>query len=158
MMLDRLTPKPGSRERRQRKGRGMASGHGRTCGRGQKGAGARSGSRRRAWQEGGQMPLSRRLPKFGFTNIFRVPRQVVNLRDLARFEAGTVVDPTALAGAGLVARADRPVKVLAQGEISVALKLRVDAVSEGARKKVEAAGGGIELVPTARRKPKAELR
>ncbi len=104
------------------------------------------------------MPLSRRLPKFGFTNIFRVPRQVVNLRDLARFEAGTVVDPTVLAGAGLVARANRPVKVLAQGEISVALTLRVDAVSEGARKKVEAAGGGIELAPTARRKPKAEPR
>ncbi len=154
-MLDRLTPKAGSRKRRRRVGRGMASGSGRTCGRGQKGAGARSGSRRRVWQEGGQMPLSRRLPKFGFTNIFRQPRQVVNLRNLERFAKGTVVDPAVLSEAGLVARADRPVKVLGQGEISVALTLRVDAISDGARKKVEGAGGSVELVPTARGKPKA---
>ena len=100
-MLDRLRPNPGSHKPPRRVGRGIGSGHGRTCGRGQKGAGARSGSKRRAWAEGGQMPLSRRLPKFGFCNIHRVHRQVVNLRDLARFEAGSVIDTAGLAGAGL---------------------------------------------------------
>ena len=157
-MLDRLTPNPGSRKPRHRKGRGMGSGHGRTCGRGQKGAGARSGSKRRTWHEGGQMPLSRRLPKFGFTNIFRTPRQVVNLRDLQRFEAGSTVDAASLREHGLVARLDQPVKLLAQGDISVALSVRVDAVSEGARKKIEGAGGSVEIVATPRRKPKAAER
>ena len=152
-MLDRLTPKPGSHKRRRRKGRGHGSGRGRSCGRGDKGAGARSGNKKRVWQEGGQMPLSRRLPKFGFTNIFRDPRQVVNLRDLKRFDAGSVVDAAVLSQRGLVARPDRPVKVLAQGEISVALTLRVDAVSESARKKIEGAGGSIEIVATRREKP-----
>jgi len=153
-MLDRLSPNAGSRKPRRRKGRGIGSGHGRTCGRGQKGAGARSGNKRRVWHEGGQMPLSRRLPKFGFTNIFREPRQIVNLKDLARFDAGAIVDRAALASVGLVARVDRPVKVLGEGEISIALTLRVDAVSAAARKKLEAAGGSIESAPKAGKKPK----
>jgi large subunit ribosomal protein L15 len=84
--------------------------------------------------EGGQMPLSRRLPKFGFTPLFRKAPQVVNVRDLGRFDADSVVDPAALSSLGLVGRPDRPVKILGQGEISVALSLRVDAISEGARK------------------------
>ena len=154
-MLDRLTPNPGSHKPRQRKGRGIGSGHGRTCGRGQKGAGARSGSKRRTWHEGGQMPLARRLPKFGFTNIFRIPRQIVNLRDLQRFEAGSTVDAASLRERGLVARLDQPVKLLAQGDISVALSVRVDAVSEGARKKIEGAGGSVEIIAKPRRKPGA---
>ncbi len=104
------------------------------------------------------MPLSRRLPKFGFTNIFRTPRQVVNLRDLQRFEAGSTVDAASLREHGLVARLDQPVKLLAQGDISVALSVRVDAVSEGARKKIEGAGGSVEIVATPRRKPKAAER
>lgn len=149
-MLDRLAPRPGSRRRRRRKGRGMASGDGRTSGRGQKGAGARSGSGTRPWYEGGQMPLARRIPKRGFKNRFRSPIQIVNLRDLGRFEAGATVDAAALAAAGLVARADRPVKVLANGEASKPLALRVDAVSAAARAKVEAAGGSVELAPTRR--------
>lgn len=144
-MLDRLQPRPGSRRPRKRVGRGMSSGSGKTCGRGQKGAGARSGHKRRAWYEGGQMPLARRLPKRGFTNIFRAPYQVVNVKELARFQAGSAVDAAVLSQAGLVARADRPVKVLGEGAIATALKLHVDAVSQAARSKVEAAGGTIEL-------------
>jgi large subunit ribosomal protein L15 len=96
------------------------------------------------------MPLARRLPKFGFSNRFRQPRQVVNVRDLARFEKGTVVDRTILAEARLVARPDAPVKILAEGQLSVALTLRVDAVSEGARRKIEEAGGSIEILPAGR--------
>ena len=90
-MLDRLTPNPGSHKRPRRKGRGRGSGHGKTCGRGHKGAGARSGSKRRTWFEGGQMPLARRLPKFGFTNLFRIPRQVVNVEDLAKLKGDSVI-------------------------------------------------------------------
>ena len=146
--MDELKPKSGSRKPQRRVGRGVGSGKGRTCGRGQKGAGARSGTRRRPWYEGGQTPLSRRLPKVGFTNVFRVPRQLVNVGDLARLKAGSAVDPAALAAAGLVRRADRPVKILGQGEISVALQVRVDALSASARQKLEAAGGKIEIAAT----------
>jgi large subunit ribosomal protein L15 len=96
------------------------------------------------------MPLARRLPKRGFTNLFREPYQVVNVKDLADFEAGSAVDAAALSKAGLVAREDRLVKVLGEGEIPVALKLQVNAVSAGARQKVEAAGGSIEIVGKSR--------
>jgi large subunit ribosomal protein L15 len=145
-MLDQLGPNRGARRPRKRVGRGIGSGWGKTCGRGTKGAGARSGSKRRPWFEGGQIPLARRLPKRGFHNLFRVPRQVVNVKELARFDAGAELDAEALSKAGLVPRGDRPVKVLAEGDISVALKLRVDAISDSARKKVEAAGGSVELI------------
>ena len=150
-MLDSLHPGAGSRRPRKRVGRGIGSGSGKTCGRGQKGAGARSGWKRRAWFEGGQMPLSRRLPKRGFTNLFREPYQVVNVKDLAGFEAGNAVDAAALAKAGLVAREDRLVKILGEGEIPVALKVQVNAVSATARQKVEAAGGSIEIIGKGRR-------
>ena len=145
-MLDQLKPHPGSRRNRRRVGRGMASGSGRTCGRGQKGAGARSGSKRRSYYEGGQMPLARRLPKRGFTNLFRRETQVVNVAALGRFEAGAEVDARALAEAGLVPNASRPVKLLGEGTIEIPLKVRVDAVSAGARAKIEAAGGSVERV------------
>lgn len=151
-MLDRLKPNRGARHAIKRVGRGIGSGYGKTCGRGQKGAGARSGNKRRTWFEGGQMPLARRLPKRGFTNIFREPHQVVNVRDLGGFEPNAVVDAPALARAGLVPRGDRPVKILAEGELTVAITARVDAISAAAAKKVEAAGGSIEIVPTQRRK------
>ena len=151
-MLDRLAPAAGSRRPRKRVGRGIGSGSGKTCGRGQKGAGARSGFKRRPWFEGGQMPLSRRLPKRGFTNIFRRPYQVVNLKELERFDRGSAVDVETLSQAGLVARPDRPVKILGEGEIAHALKLQVDAVSAAARTKIEGAGGSIEIVATRRRK------
>ncbi len=145
-MLDRLSPKPGSRRPRKRVGRGIGSGSGKTCGRGTKGAGARSGWKRRPYFEGGQMPLSRRVPKRGFTNLFREPFQVVNVQALTRFDAGSAVDTAALAGAGLVHSAERPVKLLAQGEIDRALTLRVHAVSASARAKIEAAGGSVEII------------
>lgn len=152
-MLDRLSPKPGSRRPRRRVGRGNAAARGNTSGRGQKGAGARSGHKNRPWFEGGQMPLARRLPKRGFHNLFREARQIVNVKDLSRFDAGAVVDAAALAGAGLVARADRPVKILAEGEIDRALTLKVVAISGAARKKVEGAGGSVELLVTEKKKP-----
>lgn len=149
-MLDRLTPNPGSRRKRTRVGRGIAAGRGKTAGRGQKGAGSRSGHRKRPWYEGGQMPLTRRLPKGGFTNLFGVTHQVVNLRELAKLEKGSVVDPAALFERSLISRADRPVKVLGSGELKQALVVRVDAVSASARAKIEAAGGSVELVATKR--------
>ena len=149
-MLDRLQRNPGSRKARKRVGRGRGSGSGKTAGRGQKGAGARSGHKHRTWFEGGQMPLSRRVPKVGFTNIFAKPRQAVNVKALARFEAGSVVDGAELARAGLVPRADIAIKVLGEGDLGVALTLRVDAVSASARQKIEAAGGTIEIVVTRR--------
>ena len=153
-MLDRLSPARGSRRPRRRVGRGAGSGHGKTSGRGQKGYGSRSGSKRRAWFEGGQMPLARRLPKRGFTNIFRVPYQVVNVKALERF-AGSAdeVDAAALAAAGLIARADGRVKVLAEGELSGAVALAVHAISGAARRKLEAAGGSVRLLEVGRAKP-----
>ena len=144
-MLDRLKRKHGSKSARTRVGRGVGSGRGKTSGRGQKGAGARAGTKRRAWYEGGQMPLVRRLPKFGFTPLDRREYQVVNVKDLARFSAGTAVDAGALSAAGLVARGDRPVKILGEGEITVALSVRVDAATVSARQKLEAAGGSLEV-------------
>ncbi len=153
-MLDRLAPNRGARRPRTRKGRGPGSGHGRTCGRGQKGAGARSGAKRRPWFEGGQMPLARRLPKRGFHNLFRVERQVVNVRDLSGFDKGAVVDAAVLAERGLVSHASRPVKVLGEGEISHALTLKVAAVSAGARQKIESAGGKVEILPAKAPGPK----
>ena len=131
----------------------MAAGKGRTCGRGQKGAGARSGFKRRTWFEGGQMSLARRLPKRGFVNIFRDAPQIVNLCDLTRFDKGTVIEAESLARAGMVNHADRPVKVLGEGEIAEALTLRVAAISAGARAKIEAAGGSVEIQPARQPKP-----
>ncbi len=157
-MLDRLAPGVGSRKPRKRVGRGIGSGSGKTCGRGQKGAGARSGFKRRPWFEGGQMPLARRLPKRGFTNTFRQPYQVVNLKELERFDRGSAVDAETLSRAGLVARPDRRVKILGEGEIAHALKLQVDAVSAAARTKIEAAGGSIEIVATRRRRSAVGVR
>jgi large subunit ribosomal protein L15 len=148
-MLDQLTPNPGSRRPRKRVGRGIGSGHGKTCGRGQKGAGARSGSKSRPWFEGGQLPLVRRVPKRGFTNIWRVPSQVLNLRDLANFD-GTKVTAESLVAAGLVRRADRPIKLLGTGEAKGKLQVTLQSVSAAARQKIEAAGGSVELVPVRR--------
>jgi large subunit ribosomal protein L15 len=145
-MLDRLSRKAKSRRPRLRVGRGVGSGLAKTSGRGQKGAGARTGTKHRANYEGGQMPLSRRLPKHGFTNIFREPFQVVNLKALAGFDPGSEVDTAALAKAGLIHSAKRPVKILAEGDVDRPLRLKVNAVSATARQKIEAAGGSIELV------------
>ena len=145
-MLDRLKPSPGSRRPRKRVGRGVGSGSAKTSGRGTKGAGSRAGRKHKPHREGGQIPLVMRMPKRGFTNIFGEELQVVNVKALARFKKGADVDVAALAEAGLVRSANRPVKLLGAGDLAVALKLRVAAVSDSARKKVEAAGGSVEII------------
>ncbi len=145
MRLHDLAPAEGSRKNRKRKGRGVGSGLGKTAGRGSKGHNSRSGGGVRPGFEGGQMPLHRRLPKRGFKNIFRTPVETVNIRDLKRFENGAVVDRQALLAAGLITPRARQVKILGQGEIDVALTLQVGAASKGAREKIEAAGGKVEV-------------
>jgi large subunit ribosomal protein L15 len=145
-MLDRLSPRHNSRSAKHRIGRGVGSGWGKTSGRGQKGAGARAGSKDRSWFEGGQMALQRRLPKWGFTNLFRKERQVVNVGALAGFEKGSVIDAALLAGAGIIPSPDLPLKVLAEGELTIPLTIRAHAASAAARAKIEAAGGTIEIV------------
>lgn len=145
-MLDRLKPNPGSRRPRKRVGRGVGSGSAKTSGRGTKGAGSRAGRKHKPHREGGQIPLVMRMPKRGFTNIFTKEIQVVNVKALGRFSAGTSVDVGALAEAGLVRSASEPVKVLGAGDLKVPLVLRVSAVSDSARKKIEAAGGSVEIL------------
>jgi large subunit ribosomal protein L15 len=125
-------------------GRGHGTGHGKTSGRGHKGYKARSGSGIRPGFEGGQMPLQRRLPKRGFTNIFKKEYAVLNVKDLEKLDDGTTVDRKLLVDAGLIKKKYTLVKILGDGEISKSLTLAVDKVSEGARKKIEAAGGKIE--------------
>jgi len=146
--LNGLSPAPGSNRKRKRIGRGPGSGHGKTACRGNKGFWSRSGSSMNAGFEGGQMPLHRRLPKRGFTNIFRVELAVVNVDQLeARFEKGSVVDLDSLKARRLVRGANSPgVKILARGEITKAMTVKVNRVSEEARKKIEGAGGKVELL------------
>ncbi|MFH7320252.1 50S ribosomal protein L15 [Desulfurivibrio sp. D14AmB] len=141
--LSNLSPHPGSRKQRKRLGRGPGSGLGKTAGRGHKGFKARSGSGIKPGFEGGQMPLQRRLPKRGFRNPFRKQYAVVNLRDLNDFEAGSVVDRATLQAAGLISAKEQLIKVLGDGELTVALTVTVDKVSESARGKIEAAGGTV---------------
>ncbi|HET97403.1 MAG TPA: 50S ribosomal protein L15 [Desulfurivibrio alkaliphilus] len=143
MNLSNLSPHPGSRKQRKRLGRGPGSGLGKTSGRGHKGFKARSGSGIKPGFEGGQMPLQRRLPKRGFRNPFRKQYAVVNLRDLNEFEPGSVVDRAALQATGLISAKEQLIKVLGDGELTVALTVNVDKVSESARGKIEAAGGTV---------------
>ena len=142
--LSNLSPNPGSRKPRKRVGRGQGSGRGKTATRGHKGYKARSGSSIKPGFEGGQMPLQRRIPKRGFNNIFRKEFGIVNVQDLESFEAGTKIDRAALVEAGLVAKKFQLVKVLGNGDLTKALTVTVDKLSESARKKIEAAGGTIE--------------
>jgi large subunit ribosomal protein L15 len=140
-----LRPAPGSTHYRKRLGRGPGSGHGKTAGRGNKGQRSRSGYRHQRGFEGGQMPLHRRVPKRGFTNIFRVEYDIVNLSDLDRFEAGQAVTPETLAGLRL-ARKSRLVKILGDGEIGKALTVSAHKFSASAQAKIEAAGGRCEVL------------
>jgi large subunit ribosomal protein L15 len=144
--LKSLKPAHGAVRDRKRLGRGIGSGNGKTSGRGQKGAGARSGWGRRPGCEGGQMPLQRRLPKRGFHSPNRVESELVSLEWLDRFEPGAVVDGESLRKARIV-RGRGPIKILANGEITKALTVRVQAISAKAREKVIAAGGSVEVVP-----------
>ena len=150
MKLHDLHASPGSRTRRQRIGRGMAAGQGKTSGRGQKGQGSRSSVGLPVGFEGGQMPLTQRLPKLrGFHNKWRREYAVVNLGKLNRFERGATVDGDALAAAGLIAKPATHVKVLAAGSLRTPLTLRVHRISKAARQAVEAAGGSVELLDVA---------
>jgi large subunit ribosomal protein L15 len=146
-ILSRLRAPEGATRPKRRVGRGLGSGIGKTGGRGQKGQKARQpGNIHKLNFEGGQMPLARRVPKFGFTNVFAKKTAELNVRDLARFEAGSKVDLQVLLDAGLVKGDFDRVKLLGNGEIDRALTVEVHAVSKGARAKVEAAGGTIELI------------
>ena len=144
LKLNNLSPAKGSRRANKRLGRGPGSGHGKTAGRGHKGARSRSGYSQKPGFEGGQMPLHRRLPKRGFTNIFKKEYEIVSLSDLDRFDAGTVVDHETLFTAGLISKKECLVKILANGEVSKALTVAVDKLSQSAREKIIAAGGTIK--------------
>ena len=146
MKLHELAPPPGSKKNRKRIGRGVGSGSGKTAGRGTKGHNSRSGGGVRPGFEGGQMPIHRRLPKRGFTNIFKKNIAVVNIMDLYRFEAGSVIDEVALVGAGLVKNKRDEVKLLGQGEINIPLTIKVNKVSKSAEEKIIAAGGAVEVL------------
>ena len=146
MRLSELSPSPGSKHKKKRVGRGPGSGSGKTAARGHKGQNSRAGGGTRPGFEGGQMPLVRRIPKRGFTNIFRQTWSIVNLRDLNRFPAETVVDKEALKAAGLVKSQVKRIKLLGQGEVTVSLVVKVQAVSSQARSRIEAAGGRVEVI------------
>ena len=144
MKLHELSPVDGSKKSVKRIGRGHGSGWGKTSGKGHKGQKARSGGSIRPGFEGGQMPLQRRVPKRGFNNIFRTEYAVVNVAALEeRFEANAVVDVESLKACGLVRKELDGVKVLANGEITKALTVKVNAISESAKAKIEAAGGTV---------------
>jgi len=146
MKLHDLKPAEGSVKAPLRKGRGTGSGLGKTAGRGHKGQKARSGGGVRPGFEGGQMPLVRRLPKRGFTNIFATVYSEVNLKDLEVFEEGTVVTPELLKKAGLVKKANDGVKVLGGGELTKKLTVRAHKFSKSAQEKIEASGGKAEVI------------
>ena len=143
LKLNTLAPSEGARKNKKRVGRGPGSGSGKTAARGHKGARSRTGYSAKPGFEGGQMPLHRRLPKHGFTNIFKSEWTIVTLDDLDRFEAGTLVDRQALVEAGVVKK-DGLIKVLANGDVTKAISVKVDKVSQGARERILAAGGQIE--------------
>ncbi|MBD3224058.1 MAG: 50S ribosomal protein L15 [Caldithrix sp.] len=145
MNLNTLKPAPGSTKKNRRRGRGEASGRGVTAGRGHKGYRSRAGSKRRAWFEGGQMPIQRRLPKFGFVNRNRVVYQVVNVSQLESLTDIEKIDKTTLKDKGLIKNNKIPVKVLGSGELTKKIQIEVDAVSKSAKDKIEKAGGSVTL-------------
>lgn len=143
--LSNLRPAKGSVREKTRRGRGPGSGLGGTAGRGHKGAQSRSGYKRRAWSEGGQMPIQRRLPKRGFTNIWREEFQIINLVDLAKLGDVTDVNAETLAARNMVKRADRPIKLLGNGDVDKAYTVDLTAVSASAKEKIEKAGGTVTV-------------
>lgn len=150
MKLHDLKPRPGSTHRRKRVGRGISAGQGKTAGRGTKGEGARAGSGGNIYRQGGSLPLYRRLPfKRGFTNVNSITWSEVNLDQLDKWKAAAEVNPESLVEAGLIDGLDNPVVILGRGEVSKALKIRVHRVTNGARKKVEKAGGSVDLIEIA---------
>ena len=149
-VLSNLKYAEGSRKKRKRVGRGEGSGHGEQSTRGMNGQRSRSGSKKRAWFEGGQMPLQRRVPKFGFTNIFKEIYQIVNLNALQRVANENKIEKTLnveeLKKFGLITSTKRPVKILGKGELKAKINLEVNAVSQSAKEKIESAGGSIKLI------------
>ena len=146
MYINDLSPVPGSTHVDKRKGRGHATGNGKTAGRGHKGQKARSGGGTRIGFEGGQMPLARRIPKRGFNNIFAKPFEAVNVSVLDKFEDGAVVDAQTLLTAGVLSKCEYGVKILGNGEITKKLTVKAAAFSETAKQKIEAAGGKAEVI------------
>jgi large subunit ribosomal protein L15 len=147
MELNNLKPKKGARHARKRVGRGPGSGQGKTAGRGEKGQKSRSGFSRMRGFEGGQMPLHRRLPKRGFTNIFKKEHAVVNVSDLERFDNGATVDEAALREAGLVKGGRHAgIKVLGAGKLTKKLTVHATKFSEAAKKQIEQAGGTCQEI------------
>ncbi len=146
MKIHDLSPVEGSRKKKKRVGRGPGSGHGKTSCRGHKGQKSRSGGSIPPGFEGGQMPLQRRLPKRGFTNIFKKQYVLINIRDLNRFDPNSTIGIEALKNAGLVKKNKDSIKLLGDGEISHPVMLKVHKVSKTARDKIEAAGGKVEVI------------
>jgi len=144
--LDSLKPSKGSIKNKKRIGRGHGSGLGKTSGRGHKGAGQRSGNKRRAWFEGGQMSLARRLPRRGFTNIFKEEIQIVNISDLNRIEKNSEIDPVVLQENGMIRSSLKPVKILGEGDIDKKLNVTASAFSASAKNKIEKAGGTATIL------------
>jgi large subunit ribosomal protein L15 len=145
LTLANLAPQPGSTKQKKRLGRGPGSGHGKTAGRGHKGFKARSGSGVKPGFEGGQMPLQRRLPKRGFNNVFKKIYAIVSLGQLETFSAGETITVDSLVAAKLVKKG-AAVKILANGEVTKALHVTVDKISEAAKAKIEQAGGSVVIV------------
>ena len=148
MKLSDLRPAKGAKSACKRVGRGKGSGLGRTAGRGEKGLRARSGGGTPPGYEGGQMPMQRRIPKRGFHNVFRKEYAIVHVRDLNRFDAGTIVDVNALRAAGIVKNVKDGVKLLGDGEVSRAVTVKVNKASREAARKVAEAGGTLEVTPS----------
>ncbi len=146
MNLHELSPAAGSNTKAYRKGRGNGSGNGKTGGRGQKGQWARSGGGVRVGFEGGQMPLTRRIPKRGFHNIFAKPLEAVNVSVLEKFEDGAVVDAKALLEKGILSKCEYGVKILGNGSLTKKLTVQASAFSASAKEKIEAAGGKAEVI------------
>jgi large subunit ribosomal protein L15 len=146
MKLHEIKPAPGSTKRRKVVGRGRGSGHGTTAGRGGKGQTARTGSSIPAWFEGGQMPLIRRLPKRGFTNIFKKNYAIINIEILDRFESGQEVTPALLVSQGLIRSRNDGVKVLGTGVLTKTLTVHAHKFSQSAAAKIEAAGGKVQVI------------
>ena len=146
MKLHELSPAPGSRKPRTRRGRGLGSGLGKTSGRGQKGQNSRSGGGVRTGFEGGQMPLYRRLPKRGFKNIFAKEYAEVNVSSLNRFGDGAVVDPVALIEEGILKNVLDGVRILGDGELKKKLTVKANGFTKTAENKIKAAGGEIEVI------------
>ncbi|MDO8550426.1 MAG: 50S ribosomal protein L15 [Ignavibacteria bacterium] len=150
-ILSNLKYASGSKKKRKRIARGEGSGHGGTATRGMNGQLSRSGAKKRAWFEGGQMPLQRRVPKFGFTNIFKKEYQVVNILSLQKLAdekklTDAVLNAEELKKLGLVRSSKKPVKILGDGDLKVKVQLEVNAFSNSAKEKIEAAGGSIKKI------------